>query len=142
MGVPGLTRIPEDLAVRNVTYSHWRAGLTHEALWTPRTGSGDHVREMSRWIAIAYLCVVAACGFEHGEVMPTDAQVVLPTVEFEMATSTVDEASGTVQIGVDLSEVSTDIVAVSYDVSGGNASRPDDFTLAAGTITFRPGQTR
>ena len=127
--------------MRNVTYSHCRAGLTHEALWTPRTGSGDHVPEMSRWIAIAYLCVVTACGFEHGEVMPTDAQVTLPTVEFEMATSTVDEASGTVQIGVDLSEVSTEIVAVSYDVTGGNASRPDDFTLADGTVTFLPGQT-
>jgi hypothetical protein len=96
---------------------------------------------MSRWIAIAYLCVVAACGFEHGEVMPTDAQSVVPTVEFEMATSTVDEASGTVQIGVVLSEVATDIVAVSYDVTGGNASRPDDYTLADGTITFLPGQT-
>jgi hypothetical protein len=96
---------------------------------------------MSRWIAIAYLCVVTACGFEHGEVMPTDAQVDVPTVEFEMATSTVDEASGTVQIGVTLSEVSTEIVAVSYDVTGGNATRPDDYTLADGTITFLPGQT-
>lgn len=97
---------------------------------------------MSRWIAIAFVCVVAACGFEHGEVMPTDAAGVVPSVDFEMATSTVDEASGTVQIGVVLSEVSSDIVAVSYEVTGGNATRPDDYSLADGTVTFLPGQTR
>jgi hypothetical protein len=102
---------------------------------------GDHAREMLRWIVMASVCVWGACGFEHGEVMPPDAQVELPTVEFEMATSTVDEASGTVQIGVDLSNVSSEIVAVSYDVTGGNASRPDDYTLADGTLTFLPGQT-
>lgn len=74
--------------------------------------------------------------------MTTDAGGTVPSVDFEMAASTVDEASGTVQIGVVLSEVSTEIVAVSYDVTGGNATRPDDFTLADGTVTFLPGQTR
>lgn len=59
-----------------------------------------------------------------------------------MATSTVDEASGSVTVGVVLSEVSTEIVAVSYDVTGGNAARPDDFSLADGTVTFLPGQVR
>lgn len=59
-----------------------------------------------------------------------------------MATSTVDEVSGAVTIGVVLSEVSTEIVAISYDVTGGNAARPDDFSLADGTVTFLPGQVR
>ena len=71
-----------------------------------------------------------------------DAFEVVPSVEFELATSMADEASGTVQIGVVLSEPSTEIVAVSYDVTGGNATRPDDYTLADGTVTFLPGQTR
>jgi hypothetical protein len=95
-----------------------------------------------RRLAVAYLCVLAACGFEHGALSEIDAFTVVPTVEFEEATSNADEASGIVQIAVVLSEPATDIVAVSYDVTGGNASRPDDYTLADGTVTFLPGQTR
>lgn len=97
---------------------------------------------MSRWIVVAYVCVLGACGFEHGAAPAPDASGQVPSIEFEMATSTVDEASGSVSVGVVLSEVSTEIVAVSYDVTGGNAARPDDFTLADGTVTFLPGQVR
>lgn len=59
-----------------------------------------------------------------------------------MATSTVDEASGSIMVGVVLSEPSSEIIAVSYDVTGGNAARPEDFELADGTVTFLPGQVR
>lgn len=95
-----------------------------------------------RRLAVIYLCALAACGFEHGEIQAPDAFVVVPSVQFEQATSMADEASGTVQIGVVLSEPADQIVAVSYDVTGGNATRPDDYTLADGTLTFLPGQTR
>ncbi|HUS28276.1 MAG TPA: Calx-beta domain-containing protein, partial [Kofleriaceae bacterium] len=89
-----------------------------------------------------FLIVLGACGFEHGAITEPDAFEIVPTVEFEDATSTADEASGIVQVAVVLSEDATDIVAVGYDVTGGNALRPDDFSLADGTVTFLPGQRR
>lgn len=90
----------------------------------------------------ALALVLGACGFEHGEIPITDAPVATLTVSFGGPATMTDEASGTVTIPVVLSGVSLDPVSVGYTIaSGSTATRPDDFMLSDGTVTFMPGQT-
>ncbi|MCZ7645375.1 MAG: PQQ-dependent sugar dehydrogenase [Planctomycetota bacterium] len=68
-----------------------------------------------------------------------DAQ---PSVAFASAASSGGEAAVAVNLTVSLSNASSQSVTVEYAVTGGTATGGGtDFTLAAGTLTFDPGQT-
>lgn len=94
-------------------------------------------------IACAFVLALAlnGCGFDHGTAVEPDAPAESITVGFGDAETTADETSGTVTITVTLSSVSTLPITVDYTVGSGTATRPDDFALADGTLTFMPGQT-
>lgn len=94
---------------------------------------------LTRLCALAL--VVTACNFDHGALVAPDAPSDVITVSFGAAATMVDEATGTVDIPVTLSGASTQTVTVAYAVTGGTALRPDDFSLADGTLTFTPGET-
>lgn len=63
-----------------------------------------------------------------------------PVVQFDTSTSSGEESVSPV-FGVSLSGISLDPVTVEYAVTGGTATSGVDFTLAAGTLTFAPGDT-
>ncbi len=66
-----------------------------------------------------------------------------PEVAFAAATSSADEGAGTATITATLTgSTSEQTVTVDYAVTGGNATGGGtDYTLAAGTLTFAPGET-
>jgi len=90
-------------------------------------------RVIKRLLAVAAL---AACSFEHGVAAP-DGNTQLPRVGFVQATSLADEASGTIEIPVALSEDPAGPVTVGFRVgNGGTATEGEDFTIAEGTLTL------
>lgn len=66
---------------------------------------------------------------------------LVPSVVFQVSGSKGAESVTTVKIKVTLSSASTTGVTVGYAVTGGNATAGIDFTLAAGRLSFAPGQT-
>jgi hypothetical protein len=64
-----------------------------------------------------------------------------PTVAFVQDSSGVEEENTTVQLAVQLSEVSGRTVTVNYAATGGTAAGGGtDYTLVSGTLTFNPGE--
>ena len=64
------------------------------------------------------------------------------SVGFEAPGGIGTEDSGTIEIPVSLASVSDKTITVDYDVTGGTATGGGvDYTLAAGTLTFNPGET-
>ncbi|HEX6384464.1 MAG TPA: Calx-beta domain-containing protein [Anaerolineae bacterium] len=64
-----------------------------------------------------------------------------PTVQFSAANYNITEAAGTATITVNLSAPSGLAVSVDYATSNGTATAPGDYTPAAGTLEFAPGET-
>jgi hypothetical protein len=63
----------------------------------------------------------------------------LPTVAFDVTSSSGDESATSASLTVSLSEASDQTVTVDYSVTGGDATGGGvDYTLAAGTLTFVP----
>src|SRR5262245_41481841 len=67
---------------------------------------------------------------------------LLSTVSFKHAASLAGEGVGTANLAVVLSAAAASPVSVDYAVTGGTATAGSDYALAAGTLTFNPGQTR
>jgi hypothetical protein len=66
-----------------------------------------------------------------------------PTVQFSASTSSGSESVTPASVEVTLSAASSSTVTVQYAVTGGSATGGGvDYTLAAGTLTFAPGETR
>jgi hypothetical protein len=65
----------------------------------------------------------------------------LPSVAFNVTTSSGDESIATPSLLVSLSGPSGRTVTVNYAVVGGTATRNTDYQLPAGTLTFAPGVT-
>jgi len=65
----------------------------------------------------------------------------LPTVEFDLTTSSGSESTTPASLAVRLSASSPKTVRVRYAVTGGTAIGGVDYTLPAGTLIFLPGQT-
>jgi hypothetical protein len=71
-----------------------------------------------------------------------DNDLVVPTVQFQAATSSGSEATTSVNIPVTLSTSTTATVTVNYAVTGGSATGSGtDYTLASGQLTFNPSVT-
>jgi alkaline phosphatase len=66
---------------------------------------------------------------------------VAPTVSFNLSTSSGSEATTPANLAVSLSASSSSTVTVNYAVTGGTATSGSDYTIAAGPLTFDPGQT-
>lgn len=64
-----------------------------------------------------------------------------PTISFASADSRGSEANTSVAIPIALSNAAGVSISVDYAVTGGSATINDDYTLAAGTLTFTPGST-
>lgn len=72
----------------------------------------------------------------------SDAGVTSATVAFASATSATWEGTGSFPIDVTLAAASASTVTVGFRASGGTAVGGGvDYTLAAGTLTFAPGET-
>ena len=67
--------------------------------------------------------------------------VAAPTVAFLAASSTGAENVASAPLAVKLSAASGNKITVHYAVTGGTAVSGANYTLAAGTLTFLPGQT-
>ncbi len=66
----------------------------------------------------------------------------LPSVRFDPAAVSVNEAAGTAQLTVKLSVASAFPITVKYaTVAGGSATAGEDYTATSGTLTFAPGET-
>jgi Calx-beta domain len=77
----------------------------------------------------------------NGFFAPNDGSP-LPTIEFLSAASSGSEATALANLAVGLSAASAGTVTVDYAVVGGTATGGGvDYTLAAGTLTFDPGDT-
>ena len=64
-----------------------------------------------------------------------------PTVQFAIANSSGTEAASPANLAVNLSAASSATVTVNYAVTGGTATGGVDYILAAGSLTFNPGET-
>jgi hypothetical protein len=64
-----------------------------------------------------------------------------PIVAFSNSATDADEGDGALELNVTLSAASALVVTIDYAATGGNATAGDDYTLAAGTLTFAPGET-
>ena len=80
---------------------------------------------------------------KHSLYIADDTNAYAPVrVLFMTAASSVDEATGSdplLLVGLD--RAATAPVTVNYAVTGGTATAGSDFTLAAGTVNFAPGET-
>jgi hypothetical protein len=66
----------------------------------------------------------------------------LPTLQFQVASSSSGEASGQINLLATLSPQSGQTVSVTYEVTGGTAAGGGgDYTFTPGTLTFSPGNT-
>lgn len=93
--------------------------------------------------ACAFALALIGCGFEHGANVDPDAPPADDViVSFGGGASMVDETSGTVMIPVMLSRGAAGTVTVAYSAGiASTATRPGDYALSDGTLTFAPGQT-
>lgn len=78
-------------------------------------------------------------GGETGYITIVDNELG-PTVEFNLASQTVGENVGSVQVQVNLGQEMSQDLRVPYTVTG-TAIRPDDHNLATGVLTIAAGQT-
>jgi beta-glucanase (GH16 family) len=65
----------------------------------------------------------------------------IPAVSFSAAAYDVNEAAGTATITVNLDLASSSSISVDYATSNGTAAAGTDYTSAAGTLNFAPGDT-
>jgi len=86
---------------------------------------------------------VSGTGNYYGyTIMDDDGPPANPYAGFAAAASTVLESAGTVELAVSLATPATAACTVDYAVTGGTATGGGtDYTLAAGTLSFAPGDT-
>jgi hypothetical protein len=64
-----------------------------------------------------------------------------PSIDFALTASTASEATATATLAVNLGLASEKQITIDYLAAAGGSAGADDFTLAAGTLTFLPGTT-
>jgi Tol biopolymer transport system component len=63
-----------------------------------------------------------------------------PVAGFTQPAASVAETGGTIQLAVELNQTAIQPVNIQFRASGGTATNGADYTLAAGTLSFVPGQ--
>ena len=71
----------------------------------------------------------------------TTSAGTLPTVQFDLSSSSGSESVTSVNLAVSLSASSSQTVTVNYAVSGGTATSGTDYTISGTQLTFNPGVT-
>src|SRR5207248_1354133 len=67
---------------------------------------------------------------------------LMPTaIQLSASSYLVNQASGTVSIGVTLDAASGQTITVDYATSDGSAAAGSDYTATSGTLTFNPSVT-
>ncbi|MDA9079679.1 autotransporter domain-containing protein, partial [Gammaproteobacteria bacterium] len=64
-----------------------------------------------------------------------------PVIDFNLTSSSGDEATSSKVITVDLSEISTKSITVNYSITGTATGSGEDYTLGSGAITINAGET-
>lgn len=111
------------------------SGLT----WARReTGTSQNFRSLAVNAAQRYIGVGI-----NGTIMTTDKIVKpSPKVSFTLASQTVSEAAGLVNVQVNVSPAATSLVTVPFSVSlTSTAKAPGDYTIVATALKFAPGET-
>ena len=122
-----------------------RGSYLHIGAGTFRTCSigsdGADPRDSGRWNVDLIDGCTELVFTQDGDCVEVSA-ICASLIEFESAASGALEAVSPAVLTVTLSEASEQTITVDYTVTGGTATGGGvDYTLAAGTLTFNPGQT-
>lgn len=119
--------------------------LTDDGWATVRAGGATCLRDVGfaagRLAASGYAANGANLSFALAAI-PIGAAGAQPQVSFTTRAATVSELRGAAVLTVSLNQISSEPVTVQYAVTGGTATSGSDYDLAAGTLTFAPGQSR
>jgi hypothetical protein len=118
-----------------------RAGQASQPIPAPITNDPtDEDNETLDLSLIAQAAAVVAPGLgQHVHTIVDDDPP--PSIGFALTTSTASEATATATLSVNLGLASEKQITVDYLTTAGGTAGVDDFTLAAGTLTFSPGTT-
>jgi hypothetical protein len=135
------TAEPADHGVTDAGLLTIRAGQLSQPVPAPITNDPtDEEDETIDLSLIAQAGAVVAPGLgQHVHTIVDDD--LPPVIGFATAASTVAEGAGTAQLTVSLGLASEKLITIEYVAAGGGSAAAEDFTLAAGTLTFPPGTT-
>jgi glucose/arabinose dehydrogenase len=118
-----------------VTYTNWTPGEPNNV------GSGEDFAAMNFNGSVRWNDWGAASRFrgivEIGSTPPPTG-----TIALEQGTYSINEAGGTLEIGISRSGSTTGSATVQYRADNGTAIAGSDFTASSGTLTFADGQSR
>ena len=102
----------------------------------------DLLNEANETIAVTLSSPInATLGANTAHTYTINDNDAAPTVAFNAASSSGDEGTTPVNLAVSLSAASGQTVTVNYAVTGSATGGGVDYTLAAGTLTFNPGDS-
>jgi hypothetical protein len=135
------TAEPADHGVTESGILTIRAGQSSQPIPAPITNDptdeDDETIELSL-IAQAGAVVAPGLGLHVHTIIDDDLP---PVIGFTTAASTVAEGVGTATLTVSLELASEKLSTIEYAAAAGGSATAEDFTLAAGTLTFPPGTT-
>lgn len=132
---------PADHGVTDSGFLTIRAGQISQPIPAPITNDPtDEEDETIDLTLIAQAGAVVAPGLgQHVHTIVDDD--LPPVIGFATAASTVAEGAGTASLTVSLGLASEKLITIEYVAAAGGSAAAEDFTLAAGTLTFPPGVT-
>ncbi len=106
----------------------------------------DNVREPNNLVTLQLLnpagAAISSTATYHGyTIVDDDTGSPQPFAGFAASASTVSEGAGAAGILVSLTAPSASATSIDYAITGGSATDGTDYMLAAGTLSFPPGET-
>ncbi|MFQ5507807.1 MAG: Calx-beta domain-containing protein, partial [Leptospirillia bacterium] len=116
-------------------------GVTSQSVIVPILD--DILDEDAETFTVALSGAVNAAIFDASGIGTINDDDALPVVGFDLTAGSAAESVATVNVAVSLNLASGRTVSVDYSVNGGSTATGGgtDYTLAAGTVTFLPGET-